>query len=195
MNALRFLSSHCNTGGWDSPAGAAPLNFRSATGLGLAVVSAFQLPEAPPAQMALAEVAPLAAPASGGPEPDTSSQTAPVQAGSAAGASSAQSVGQQPSGKKSRHGSAEEQSVATGSRPGSISGTVMDVNGDIITGATVVLEDLVAADRRTVVVNDRGNFISMASSREFPITSPSAARGLSPGTHLPLFSNRASICS
>jgi hypothetical protein len=126
---------------------------------GLAVVSAFQLPEAPPAQMALAEVAPLAAPASGGPEPDTSSQTAPVQAGSAAGASSAQSVGQQPSGKKSRHGSAEEQSVATGSRPGSISGTVMDVNGDIITGATVVLEDLVAADRRTVVVNDRGNFI------------------------------------
>ena len=126
---------------------------------GPAVVSAFQLPKAPQAQMALAEVAPLAAPVSGGPEPATSSQTAPIQAGSAAGASSVQSAGQQPSGKKSRHGSAEEQSVAIGSRPGSISGTVTDLNDDIITGATVVLEDLVAADRRTVVADDKGNFI------------------------------------
>jgi hypothetical protein len=68
-------------------------------------------------------------------------------------------VSQQPSGKKSRHGSAEEQSIAIGSRPGSISGTVTDLNDDIITGATVVLEDLVAADRRTVVADDKGNFI------------------------------------
>lgn len=131
---------------------------------GSAVVRAFQLPEAPQAQIALAEAAPLVAPTSDGPEQATPSQatpaqTTPAQAGSAAGGSSSQSSAQQPSGKKSRHGSAEAQSVATGPRPGSISGTVTDLNDDIILGATVVLEGPVAADRRTVVVNDKGNFI------------------------------------
>jgi hypothetical protein len=132
---------------------------------GQAIVSVSQLPEAPQTQIALAEAAPLAAQTSDGPEPATPSQTTPAKAGSAAGGSgsaggpSSQSTAQQPGGKKSRRGSAEAQAAATESRPGSISGTVTDLNDDVIPGATVVLEGPVAADRRMVVVNERGNFI------------------------------------
>jgi hypothetical protein len=41
---------------------------------------------------------------------------------------------------------------------GHIIGTVLDVNGDIVPGATVVLEGPSPADRRTVVAKDNGFF-------------------------------------
>jgi Carboxypeptidase regulatory-like domain len=43
-------------------------------------------------------------------------------------------------------------------QPGDISGTVVDVNGGIVPGATVVLEDPVHREHRTVVANNDGAF-------------------------------------
>ena len=49
-------------------------------------------------------------------------------------------------------------SAAHNPMAGYISGTVLDVNGDIVPGATVVLEGPAPTDRRTVVVKDKGFF-------------------------------------
>jgi Carboxypeptidase regulatory-like domain len=43
-------------------------------------------------------------------------------------------------------------------QPGNISGTVVDVNGGIVPGATVVLEDPAHKEHRTVVANEDGAF-------------------------------------
>ncbi|MGH9574490.1 MAG: carboxypeptidase-like regulatory domain-containing protein, partial [Candidatus Acidiferrales bacterium] len=43
-------------------------------------------------------------------------------------------------------------------QPGQIMGTVTDVNGDIVPGATVVLAGSAAADRRTVETSETGFF-------------------------------------
>jgi len=42
--------------------------------------------------------------------------------------------------------------------PGTISGTVIDVNDEIVPGATVLLEDPIRHEHRTVVANDNGAF-------------------------------------
>jgi len=59
-------------------------------------------------------------------------------------------------------------SAAHNPMAGYISGTVLDVNGDIVPGATVVLEGPAPTDRRTVVVKDKGFF-------EFDNLKPGAA--------------------
>jgi len=43
-------------------------------------------------------------------------------------------------------------------QPGSISGTAMDTNNDIVPGATVVLDDPVYREHRTIVADDNGAF-------------------------------------
>jgi hypothetical protein len=54
----------------------------------------------------------------------------------------------------------QKKSVATVAtdQKGNISGTVTDTEGDLVTGATVTLEDGVSADRRSQVVDDNGFF-------------------------------------
>jgi hypothetical protein len=49
-------------------------------------------------------------------------------------------------------------SAAHNLQVGYISGTVLDVNGDIVPGATVILEGPALTDRRMVVVKDKGFF-------------------------------------
>jgi hypothetical protein len=53
-----------------------------------------------------------------------------------------------------------------------ISGTVTDLNGDIIPGATVVLESTDASDRRTVISSESGAF-------QFDLLKPGVAYGVS----------------
>jgi len=48
--------------------------------------------------------------------------------------------------------------AASAALVGNISGTVTDTNGDLVPGATVVLEDTAPADRRSQVANDNGFF-------------------------------------
>ena len=43
-------------------------------------------------------------------------------------------------------------------QPGRMSGTVTDVNGDVIPGADVILEGPAPEHKRTVVANDNGSF-------------------------------------
>lgn len=43
-------------------------------------------------------------------------------------------------------------------QPGTISGTVTDANGDLVSGVNVTLEGVVSADRRIQAVNDSGFF-------------------------------------
>jgi len=54
----------------------------------------------------------------------------------------------------------EDQKLAAASDPqtGIISGTVLDLNGDVVPGATVVLDGAAASDHRTTVANDNGLF-------------------------------------
>jgi hypothetical protein len=52
-------------------------------------------------------------------------------------------------------------------QPGNISGTVTDAQGDLVTGATVVLEDGNGADSRSQTVNDNG-FFSFSSVKPGP---------------------------
>ena len=47
---------------------------------------------------------------------------------------------------------------ATNPNPAKIGGTVTDTNGDIVPGATVVLESASPTDRRTVAANESGSF-------------------------------------
>ena len=51
-----------------------------------------------------------------------------------------------------------QQIAAPDPQPGTISGTVTDVNDDIIPGATVVLQSSVSGDRRSVVSGDNGSY-------------------------------------
>ena len=53
---------------------------------------------------------------------------------------------------------AAQQVAAPAPQPGSISGTVVDVNDDIVPGATVVLGSAAPAESRRVVAKDDGSF-------------------------------------
>ena len=53
---------------------------------------------------------------------------------------------------------AGQQITAPAPQAGTVNGTVIDVNGDIVPGAIVVLDDSVPADRRAVAANDNGFF-------------------------------------
>ncbi len=55
-------------------------------------------------------------------------------------------------------GLAEQQPAESTPKTQSISGTVIDVNGDIIPGADVVIEGPMSADRRTTVASDNAAF-------------------------------------
>jgi hypothetical protein len=53
---------------------------------------------------------------------------------------------------------AAQDSNASKPEPGHITGTVTDVNDDVLSGATVVLEGAALKQPRTVVSNDNGSF-------------------------------------
>ena len=57
-------------------------------------------------------------------------------------------------------------------QPGSVNGTVEDVNNDIIPGATVVLEGAIREDHRTAVANDSGffNFTDLKPGTPYHVT-------------------------
>ncbi len=112
-----------------------------------ALRAASEPPEAPQPQFAVAAVDPPVQPSSSG-----SSETAQ-------GSSSSTAVDpQQPGGEKHAKSKVPQQIPSSSPQPGSISGTAMDQNNDIIPGATVVLEGPSPQDRRTVVANSNGSF-------------------------------------
>jgi hypothetical protein len=98
-----------------------------------------ELPDAPRPQFEVASTEPL------------------DQQPAAQDSSSSQPPAQQPKAEKSQH-KAEPSIVASGTQTGIISGTVIDVNDDIVPGSTVVLDGSLLTDRRTVVANDNGYF-------------------------------------
>ena len=79
----------------------------------------------------------------------------------AQGISGPQNQPQQPNQSQPPSLSPQEQDGAQGTpipQPGNILGTVTDMNDDPVSGASVVLEDSVLNDRRTVATNDLGFF-------------------------------------
>ncbi len=64
----------------------------------------------------------------------------------------------QSAGGNEQQGEDGQRIAPPGPQPGSISGTVFDQNGDIIPGATAVLEVPVPGERRTAAANDNGFF-------------------------------------
>ena len=113
--------------------------FAQEPGSGLTAVA--ELPEAPRPQLALAEAEPLA-------QQDPAGQ----------GSSSYHTPAQQSDAEKSQHEKAGQQIAAPGLQTGNISGTVIDVNGDLVPGATVVLDGPVLEDHRTILANENGLF-------------------------------------
>jgi Carboxypeptidase regulatory-like domain len=107
------------------------------------LIIAAELPEAPQPQFELSTNA-LS-------DSQDRSTHRPAQSPNAQGSSSSQASTQQTGTEMSQHDMAEPQQ-------GSISGTVIAMNDDIIPGATVVIESPVQGDRRTVVANDNGAF-------------------------------------
>ncbi len=74
------------------------------------------------------------------------------------GSSSYHTPAQQSDAEKSQHEKAGQQIAAPGLQTGNISGTVIDVNGDLVPGATVVLDGPVLEDHRTILANENGLF-------------------------------------
>jgi Carboxypeptidase regulatory-like domain len=60
--------------------------------------------------------------------------------------------------EQAQHDSSQQSLSDADSQTGSISGTVTNLNGDIVPGATVALEDGQSKDRRTAVATDSGFF-------------------------------------
>ena len=128
--------------------------------------------------------------------PHDQSTQHPAQNPNAQGSSSSQTSTQQPGTEMSQHDMAEPQQ-------GSISGTVVAVNGYIIPGATIVIESPVQEDRRTVVANDNGAFqldglkpgipyhITISANGFINWTSPGMI--LNPGQHVFLTDSRLKI--
>jgi hypothetical protein len=77
---------------------------------------------------------------------------------------------------------ASQQFVAPGPQPGSISGSVVDVNDGIIPGATVVLQGPVAAENRTIESKDDGSFQFDEVKPEFPYHVTISAAGFTAWT-------------
>ncbi|MGC9157798.1 MAG: carboxypeptidase regulatory-like domain-containing protein [Terracidiphilus sp.] len=63
-----------------------------------------------------------------------------------------------PAGENQQQDGDGQPIAAPAPRAGSISGTVFDQYGDVLPGATAILEDPVSGKRRTVVANDNGFF-------------------------------------
>src|SRR5215469_16996809 len=64
------------------------------------------------------------------------------------------------------------QQVSTVDQTGNISGTVLDAQGDLVTGATVVVESANSADRRSQIVDDNGffNFAGLKPGLTYHVT-------------------------
>jgi hypothetical protein len=107
------------------------------------LIAAAELPETPQPQLV------LATDATSGLLDQSNLQ--PAQSSNAQGSSSAQTSTQQPGTEMSQHDMAEPQQ-------GSIGGTVIATDDEIIPGATVVIESPVPEDRRKVVADDNGAF-------------------------------------
>ena len=60
--------------------------------------------------------------------------------------------------KEGQHGNAKKPPSGLDPMTANISGTVIDVNGDVVPGAAIVLEGADLVDRRTAVASDRGAF-------------------------------------
>lgn len=81
---------------------------------------------------------------------------------------------------------AHAQSVpGTEPRPGTLVGTVTDVNGDPVPNATVALEAPKGGDRRTLVTRENGLFQFNDVKRGTPYQITSAQRVLQTGHHPP----------
>jgi hypothetical protein len=133
--------------------------FAQEPGSGLTAVA--ELPAAPRPQHALAEAEPLAQQDPAGQNQSTQQAApnpTPAPSPAAQGSSSSQTPAQQPGAEKSQHEKAGQQIAAPGLQTGNISGTAIDVNGDLVPGATVVLDGPVLEDRRTILANDNGLF-------------------------------------
>jgi hypothetical protein len=63
---------------------------------------------------------------------------------------------QQPAAQRDQRDQVEQQAAAPEPHTFSISGTATDVNGDIVPGATIVLDSSISADHRTTTANDNG---------------------------------------
>ncbi|HEX3987180.1 MAG TPA: carboxypeptidase-like regulatory domain-containing protein [Acidobacteriaceae bacterium] len=70
-------------------------------------------------------------------------------------------------------------------QPGSINGTVIDVNGDIVPRATVVLTDSIPGDRRSSVASDNGFFVLGDLKPGIPYTVTISAPGFAVWTAPP----------
>lgn len=133
--------------------------FAQEPGSGLTAVA--ELPEAPQPQFVLAEAEPLAqqppavqSQSTQQPAPNPSPAPSPA----AQGSSSSQTPAQQPGAEKGQRQKAGRPIAAPGIQTANISGTVTDVNGDLVPGATVVLEGTVPEDHRAIAANDNGLF-------------------------------------
>jgi hypothetical protein len=59
---------------------------------------------------------------------------------------------------QAQRGNAQLSRAAPDSQAANISGTVTNVNGDVVPGATVILEDELTKDRRSIVSSENGSF-------------------------------------
>jgi len=121
---------------------------------GLAAVH--ELPATPQPQFALAEAEPPVQQASAG---QSQAAPAPSATETSAARNNANSLiaSLDPSEETSANNESSE-APAPGPETGNISGTVLDVNGDLVPGVTVVLEGTAAGQRRTVVADKNGFF-------------------------------------
>jgi hypothetical protein len=79
------------------------------------------------------------------------------------------------------------QQVSTTGQTGNVSGTVVDARGDLVTGATVVIECGNSADRRSQSVDDSGffNFAGLKPGLTYHVTI--SAKGFEDWTSAPIF--------
>ncbi len=169
------------------------------------VIAAAEPPKAPQPQFALASAEPV-----GFETPDGQGQSTQqsaladhtAQDSAAQGSTNSQTPARQPGTEISQLDKPEQKIAAPEPQPGSMSGTVIDVNDDIIPGATVVLESSVPGDRRTVVANDNGAFQLENLKPGIPYHVTISAKGfinwtstvtLSPGQHVFLTGSRLKI--
>ncbi|MGA3264922.1 MAG: carboxypeptidase-like regulatory domain-containing protein [Terracidiphilus sp.] len=179
--------------------------FSQEPGSGPVVIAAVESPEAPQPQFALgmAEQVGFGIPAGQGQSTQQSASADHTAQGSAAqGSTNAQTPAEQPGTEISQHDKPEQKIAVPEPQPGSLSGTVIDVNDDIIPGATVVLESPVPGDRRTVVANDNGAFQLENLKPGIPYHVTISAKGfvnwtstvtLNPGQHVFLTGSRLKI--
>jgi hypothetical protein len=83
---------------------------------------------------------------------------------------------------------ADHHSVAPDAQAGSINGTVTDMNGDLVPGATVVLDSAVSGEHHGVIANDNGWFafsgLEPGTSYHVTISAPGFADWSSPAVVL-----------